>query len=65
MNMYCALLWINLCVGLREQWRRYDILAQVSGSRLSESIRKSPRCLRELSLILSEKPSRSSEEVSP
>jgi len=48
----------------------YDILAQASGSRLSESIRNSPRLLRKLSLrrralVLSEKSSRSSEEVSP
>jgi len=67
--MYCALLWLNLCVGLREQRRRYDILAQASGSRLSESIKNPSRCLRKLSLrrwapILSEKPSHSGEEVS-
>jgi len=50
MNVYCALLWMNLSVGLCEQWRKSDILAQASGSRLSESIRNSPRCLRELSV---------------
>jgi len=70
MNMYCALLLMNLCVGLREQWRKTGILAQASGSRLSESIRNPPRCLRELPLrqrapVLSKKSSCSSKEVLP
>ncbi|QCE10790.1 hypothetical protein DEO72_LG10g2022 [Vigna unguiculata] len=47
-----------------------DILAEASGSRLSESIRNPPKLLLELSLrrrapVLSEKSSRSVEEVSP
>jgi len=55
---------------VREQWRKSGILAQASDSRLSESIRNPPRCLRELSLrwwasVFSEKPSRSGKEVSP
>jgi len=67
--MYCALFWVNFYAGLREQWRRYDNLAQASGSRLSKSIRKPSQVLRELSLrrrapVLSEKSSRSGEEVS-
>jgi len=41
---------MNLCVVLREQWRKFDILTQASGSSLSESIRNPPKCLRELSL---------------
>ena len=70
MIVYCALFQTNLYIGLRKQWRKYDNLAQVSGARLSESIRKPSQVLRELSLrrrapVLSEKPSRSSEEVSP
>ena len=57
-------------VGLREQWSKYDNLAQASGARLSETIRKPSLVLCELSLrrqalVLSEKSSRSSEEVSP
>jgi len=40
MNVYSTLFWVNLCTGLREQWRRSDNLAQASGARLSESIRK-------------------------
>ncbi|QCE14541.1 hypothetical protein DEO72_LG11g1544 [Vigna unguiculata] len=60
----------NLYVDLREQWRKSDNLAQASGARLSESIRKPSLVLRELSLrrhapVLSERPSRSGEEVSP
>jgi len=64
--MYCALLLMNLCVGLHEQWRKSDILVQASESRLSESIRNPPRYLHELSLkrrapVLSESSSRSGE----
>jgi len=55
---------------MREQWRESGILVQPSGSPLSESIRNPPRLLLELSLkrralVLREKSSRSSEEVSP
>ncbi|QCD79544.1 hypothetical protein DEO72_LG1g3186 [Vigna unguiculata] len=55
---------------MSEKWRESGILAQTSGSRLSESIRNPPRLLPELSLrrqapVLSEKSSRSGEEVSP
>jgi len=46
MNVCCALFWMKLHVGLREQWRKYDNLAQASGSRLSESIRKPSQVLR-------------------
>jgi len=68
MNIYYALFWVNFYAGLCEQWRRYDNLAQASGFRLSESIRKPSQVLRELSLrrralVLSEKPSRSGKEV--
>ena len=68
--MYCALFSMDMYVGLREQWMKSDNLAQASGARLSESIRKPSQVLRELSLrrrapVLSEKPSRSGEEVSP
>jgi len=42
--MYCALLLMHLCAGMREQWRKSDILAQASGSRLSESVRNSGAC---------------------
>jgi len=70
MKIYYALFWVNLCVGMREQWRKYGGLAQASESRLSESIKNPPRCLCELSLrqralVLSEKSFRSSDEVSP
>jgi len=41
---------MNLYVGLREQWSEPDNLAQASGTRLSESIRKPSLVLRELSL---------------
>jgi len=44
MKMLYALLWMNLCVGLREQWRKFNILAQASGSHLSESIKNPPKC---------------------
>jgi len=40
MDVYATLLWVNLCPGLREQRRRSDNLAQASGARLSENIRK-------------------------
>ncbi|QCE00352.1 hypothetical protein DEO72_LG7g1642 [Vigna unguiculata] len=30
---------MNLCVGLREQWRKFDNLTQASGACLSKSIR--------------------------
>jgi len=43
MNINYALLLMNLCVGVPEQWRKSDILAQVSGFRLSESIKNPPR----------------------
>jgi len=70
MNVYSILFWVNLCTSLREQWRRSDNLAQASGARLSESIRKPSQELRELSLrrrapVLSERPSHSGKEVSP
>jgi len=61
---------VDFYAGLHEQWQRSDNLAQASGSRLSESIRKPTQVLRELSIrrrapVLSESPSRSDEEVSP
>jgi len=64
------LFWVNLCIGLREQWRRSNNLAQVNGARLSESIRKPSQVLRELSPrwrtpVLSESPSQLRKEVSP
>jgi len=75
--MMFSMLWICIvlysgwiCVLACVNWRKSNILAQASGSRLSKSIRSSPRCLREMLLkqrapILSEKPSRSGEEVLP
>jgi len=61
---------MNLYVGLREQWSEPDNLAQASGTRLSESIRKPSLVLLELLLkrrgpVLSEGTSRSGKEVSP
>jgi len=70
MNVCCALFWMKLYVGLGEQWRKSDNLAQACRSHLSESIRKPSQVLHELQLrrrapVLSEQPSRSIEEVSP
>jgi len=39
-NVYSTLFWVNMCTGLREHLRRSDNLAQASGARLSECIRK-------------------------
>ncbi|QCD96964.1 hypothetical protein DEO72_LG6g1674 [Vigna unguiculata] len=78
-NMLLELLCSTVCVsrsfaslflGKEARWRKTGILAQASGSRLSESIRNPPRCLRELPLrqrapVLSKKSSCSSEEVLP
>jgi len=50
MNVYCTLFWTNLYVGLREQRRKSNNLAQARGAHLSESIRKPSLLLRELSL---------------
>jgi len=70
MKLHYALFWVNSYFCMREQWKESGILAQANGSRLSESIKNPPRCLHELSLrrralVLSEKASRSGEEVSP